>query len=134
MTHTVLLAAAAAFVLASGCAAPAGARTPFLYNGHTDAPGKVATYTRLRLSRRAAETPAGARALLLQIDAAADAVCGGKAHASVSPRDYDDCHAEATARAVRASALPALEEAWRGGRAAALAATPPSTASLAEKE
>jgi len=107
--HTVALAAAALSLVAA--AQPCGAQNLQLYNGYSNDPSKVVTYTRIHLSRSEMQTAAGARTALKQIEAAADAVCGGAVHARVSPLDYEACRRDAEDAAVRTLDRPMVEAA-----------------------
>jgi len=103
MTHTAsTFALAAATLLLVAASQPCVAQSRKLYNGSSHDPSKVVTYTRIHLSRSEMQTAAGARTAVQEIEAAADAVCGGEIHARVSRLDYAACRRDAEDNAVRA--------------------------------
>jgi UrcA family protein len=116
-------ALAASALLLAAASQPCVAQSRQLYNGYSNDPGRVVTYTRIHLSRSEMQTAAGARNAVQEIEAAADAVCGGEVHARVSLPDYEACRREAEDNAVRrlgrAAVTAALAERRRGAQQAA---------------
>jgi UrcA family protein len=113
MFRTRLTSFAVGALLLAAIAPPAVAQTVVLRPGFSTDPtdsSKIVRRAVVRLSDIDPSSPAGARALLQRIEAAADAVCGGSANA-VSRREkdsYADCRDVAVAVAVAKMRSPAL--------------------------
>jgi UrcA family protein len=113
MIHTRLTPFAVGAFLLAAIAPPAAAQTFVLRHGYstdpTD-PSKIVRKAVVPYSDIDPMSPRGAAALLQRIEAAADAVCGGRANA-VSKREkdgYADCRSIAVAVAVSKMRSPAL--------------------------
>lgn len=121
MTHTHTCFIAVASALAVGCAislaAGACAAQPLqLSDGYSGDPSKIVTSTHVELSDADLQTSAGARAILQRIEAAADVVCGGAAHAHVAPKDHAACSSDAVDGAVRRLGVRAVKTALADSR------------------
>ncbi|MGH6911213.1 MAG: UrcA family protein [Phenylobacterium sp.] len=113
MSHSRLTPLAAGLLLLAAVAPPAVAQTMVLRPGFvtdpTD-PTKIVRTAVVTLSDIEVTSTSGAQTLLERIEAAADAVCGGRANA-VSQREkegYIDCHRAAVAAAVAKMRSPVL--------------------------
>jgi UrcA family protein len=106
MFRIASFAAACGLVMASS---PAAAQS--VHEGYSHDPGRIVSYARLDRSDIDAGSEAGARVLLARIEAAAVAVCSGKAPpvTRLEIRDVESCRSDAVSGAVSRVGSPVLK-------------------------